>query len=52
MESKDKYVVFEDEDGAKVVVNKEKALAVESDILNRYSIKANRSDDLIEKSEI
>ena len=52
MESKEKFVVFEDEDGAKVVINKEKALAVEPKILNRYSVKANRSDDLMEKSEI
>jgi S1-C subfamily serine protease len=52
MESKEKYVVFEDEDGAKVVIDKENALSVESELLNRYSIKANRSDDLIEKSEI
>ena len=52
MESKEKFVVFEDEDGAKVVVNREKALAVESEMLSRYSIKANRSDDLMEESEI
>ena len=52
MDSKEKYVVFEDEDAAKVVVDREKALAVEPNILNRYSIKANRSDDLMEKSEI
>ncbi len=52
MDSKGKYVVVEDEDGAKVVINKEKALAVETEILNRYSIKANKSDDLMEESEI
>jgi len=52
MESKEKYVVFEDEDGAKVVIDREKALAVESELLNRYSIKANRSDDLMETGEI
>jgi len=44
--TKDKYVVLEDEDGAKVVINKAKALEVEKDILKRYSIKANKSDDM------
>ncbi len=52
MDSKEEYVIFEDEDGAKVVIDREKALAVESELLNRYSIKANRSDDLMETSEI
>jgi S1-C subfamily serine protease len=47
MNTEDKYIVLEDEDGAKVVINKEKALKVQSEILNRYSIKANKSDDLI-----
>jgi len=46
IESSHKYVVLEDEDGAKVVINKAKALSVESEILQRYSIKANKSDDL------
>jgi len=44
--SKEKYVVLEDEDGAKVVINRAKALATEKDLLQRYSIKANKSDDL------
>jgi S1-C subfamily serine protease len=48
LNSKEKYVVLEDEDGAKVVINKAKALNVEKDILQRYSIKANKSDDLQE----
>ena len=52
MNTKEKYVVFEDEDGAKVVIDRKKALAVEPDILNRYSIKANKSDDLIEEGDI
>ena len=52
MDSKEEYVIFEDEDGAKVVIDRAKALAVESELLNRYSIKANRSDDLMETSEI
>ena len=45
--TKEKYVILEDEDGAKVVINREKALSVEDEILKRYSIKSNRSDDLI-----
>ena len=44
--AKEKYVVLEDEDGAKVVINRKKALATEKDLLQRYSIKANKSDDL------
>lgn len=47
MSTKDKYVVLEDEDGAKVVIDKVKALATEDDLLKRYSIKANKSDDLL-----
>ena len=46
MDSKEKYIVLEDEDGAKVVIDKEKALATEEELLKRYSIKANKSDDL------
>ena len=46
MNSKEKFVVLEDEDGAKVVINKEEALSAESELLKRYSIKANKSDDL------
>ena len=45
-ECKEKFVVLEDEDGAKVVINKEEALAAENELLKRYSIKANKSDDL------
>jgi S1-C subfamily serine protease len=46
IDSKEKYVVLEDEDGAKVVINKAKALNIEKEILKRYSIKSNKSDDL------
>ena len=46
MDSKGKYVVLEDEDGAKVAIDKVKALASEKAILQRYSIKANKSEDL------
>ena len=44
--SKEEFVVFEDEDGAKVVVDRKKALASENKLLKRYSIKANVSDDI------
>ncbi len=46
MNTKEKFVVLEDEDGAKVVINKKEALDAESGLLKRYSIKANKSDDL------
>lgn len=46
MNCKEKFVVFEDEDGAKIVINKEEALNSEKGLLKRYSIKANKSDDL------
>ena len=46
IDSKEKFIVLEDEDGAKVVINKEEALAAENELLKRYSIKANKSDDL------
>jgi len=46
IDSKEKFIVLEDEDGAKVVINKEDALAAEEELLKRYSIKANKSDDL------
>lgn len=44
--SKDKYIVLEDEDGSKVVIDRVKALKVQNDILEKYSIKSNKSDDL------
>ncbi len=44
--SKDKYIVLEDEDGSKVVIDRVKALKVQNSILEKYSIKANKSDDL------
>jgi len=46
IEGKGQFVVLEDEDGAKVVIDRKKALANEKDLLKRYSIKANKSDDL------
>jgi S1-C subfamily serine protease len=45
--TKDKFVVLEDEDGAKVVINREEAKEAEPGLLKRYSIKANKSDDLL-----
>ena len=44
--TKEKFVVLEDEDGAKVVIDKKEALASEKELLQRYSIKAYKSDDL------
>lgn len=46
MNSKEKYIVLEDEDGSKVVIDREKAIKIEDDVLKRYSIKASKSDDL------
>ena len=46
IETKEKFVALEDEDGAKVVINKEEALAAEGELLKRYSIKSNKSDNL------
>ncbi|CAA6812761.1 MAG: serine protease; identified by sequence similarity; putative; ORF located using Blastx/Glimmer [uncultured Sulfurovum sp.] len=44
--TKEKFVILEDEDGAKVVIDKAEALASEKELLKRYSIKANKSDDM------
>ncbi len=44
--SKEKYIVLEDEDGSKVIIDKEKAEAIKDEILTRYSIKSVKSDDL------
>ena len=46
MDGDEKYLVLEDEDGQKVVIDRKKALENEKDLLQRYSIKANKSDDL------
>jgi S1-C subfamily serine protease len=43
---KGKYIVLEDEDGSKVIIDKVKAEAIEDEILSRYSIKSVKSDDL------
>jgi len=44
--SKEKFIVLEDEDGAKVVIDSKKAMDNEKELLKRYSIKNNKSDDL------
>ncbi len=44
--SKDKYIVLEDNDGSKIVIDKKKALKIDNELLHRYSIKATQSDDL------
>ena len=46
MKSKDKYIVLEDEDSSKIVIDREKALKIQDILLNRYSIKSVKSDDL------
>jgi S1-C subfamily serine protease len=48
IDSTEEFVVFEDEDGAKVVIDRKEALASEKELLKRYSIKANKSDDMNE----
>ncbi|SFV52526.1 serine protease; identified by sequence similarity; putative; ORF located using Blastx/Glimmer [hydrothermal vent metagenome] len=40
------YIVLEDKDGAKVVINREEALAKQSDILKKYNIEFDKSIDL------
>jgi len=44
--SKEKYIVLEDEDGSKIIIDKKKALEIDNEILQRYSIKSTKSDDL------
>ncbi len=46
MDSKDKYIVLEDDDGSKIIIDKQKALKIDNELLHRYSIKATKSDDL------
>jgi S1-C subfamily serine protease len=45
-ESKDKYIVLEDNDGSKVIIDKQKALSMNDELLRRYSIKSTKSEDL------
>ena len=44
--SKDKYIILEDNDGSKIIINREKALEIQDELLQRYSIKATESPDL------
>ncbi len=44
--SKAKYVVLEDEDGSKIIIDREKAEEIEEQLLKRYSIKSSESEDL------
>jgi S1-C subfamily serine protease len=46
MNSKDKYIILEDDDGSKVIIDREKALKANKELLQRYSIKSVKSDDL------
>lgn len=45
---KGKYIILEDEDGVKLVINRKEALAIQDTILKRYSIKSNISERLEE----
>jgi hypothetical protein len=47
MEIQEKFIVLENEDGAKVVINKEEALNAEEDLLKRYSIKSRLSQEFL-----
>ena len=44
--SKDKYIILEDNDGSKIIIDREKALEIQDELLQRYSIKATESPDL------
>ncbi len=44
--SKEKYVILEDNDGSKIVIDRKKALDIQEELLQRYSIKATESSDL------
>jgi S1-C subfamily serine protease len=44
--SKEKYVILEDDGGSKIVIDRKKALDIQEELLQRYSIKATNSPDL------
>ena len=44
--SKEKYIVLEDEDGVKVIIDKNAAQAKQSGILKKYNIEFDKSIDL------
>ncbi len=45
-ESKSKYVILEDDDGSKIIIDRKKALDIQDELLQRYSIKSTKSSDL------
>ena len=45
-EVKEKYIVLEDKDGVKVIIDKKEALAKQDELLKRYNIEYDRSEDL------
>jgi hypothetical protein len=44
--STQKYIVLEDEDGVKVIIDKEEAQTKQSDLLKKYNIEFDKSIDL------
>ena len=46
MESESKYVILEDDDGSKIIIDRKKALDIQDELLQRYSIKSTKSSDL------
>ena len=45
-EAKSAFIVLEDEDGMKVIINREKAQAKQQEILKKYNIEYDKSEDL------
>jgi S1-C subfamily serine protease len=45
-EVEEKYIVLEDKDGVKVIIDKKEALAKQDELLKRYNIEYDRSEDL------
>jgi hypothetical protein len=45
-----KYLVLEDKDGVKVIIDRQKAMARQQDILSKYNIEFDRSIDLREEN--
>jgi hypothetical protein len=44
----EKYIVLEDKDGVKVIIDKKEALEKQSALLKQYNIEYDRSEDLRE----
>jgi len=49
-EAKNKFIILEDEDGVKLIINKEQAKNKEQEILERYNIEFTKSADLRDKN--